>query len=64
MSRSSFAVAASLGLAAGYLNFISMYGAAIVTTIAIIVGIVNLANGVMTFMEKRRKKKEEARGSE
>jgi hypothetical protein len=64
MGRSGMFATSSLGIAAVYLNFISMYGAAIVTTLAIVVGLVNLVNGVMTFMEKRKKKKEAAGGSE
>ena len=63
MSKSNMGVTASLALAAGYLNFISMYGAAIVTTLAIIVGIINVVNGVWNLIEKRRKKKEAAGGS-
>lgn len=48
----------SLGGAAAYLNWVSTYGASIVTTLAILVGVTALAKNGWDLYDKWRKRKE------
>lgn len=51
-----------LGLGAAYINWVSTYGSAIVTTLAILVAAVTLAAKVHEFYERWNKRRKEKTG--
>lgn len=51
-----------LGLGAAYVNWISTYGTAVVTTLAILVAAVTLASRAHEFYEKWRQRRKEKTG--
>lgn len=52
---SDLTVVGGLGMGSAYLNFVSSYGSAIITTLAVLVAVVTLALRVQEFLYKLKK---------
>uniref|UniRef100_A0AAU7J8M3 Holin n=1 Tax=Xanthomonas phage MK21 TaxID=3148942 RepID=A0AAU7J8M3_9CAUD len=55
---SDLTVVGGLGMGSAYLNFVSSYGSAIITTLAVLVAVVTLALRVQEFIYKLKKQRQ------